>query len=96
MASITKPASGGPSKAATPRRKVRIPNTEVSSSRPSKSTWSIETHCTSYDNVGLLTKSGEVTAIQAERDKPKRIQTMVKDQKSKQIVIRNGQRPPEN
>ena len=36
--SITNPARGGPSKAATPLRQVRIPKAEVNNSRPSKST----------------------------------------------------------
>ena len=35
-----------------------------------------------------------MTATQAERDKPKKIQTAVKDQKSKQRVIRKGQTAP--
>jgi len=77
--SITNPARGGPSKAATPLRQVRIPKAEVNNSRPSKST-----------------KRGEVTATHAERDKPKKIQTAVKDQKSKQRVIRKGQIAPKN
>ena len=35
-----------------------------------------------------------MTATHAERDKPKKIQTAVKDQKSKQRVIRKGQIAP--
>ncbi len=76
---MTKPPSGGPKKAAAPRMQVSTPNADVNSSSPNKSTWERGFQMSSLLRSSflfqLLTSMEDVTAGQAEREKPNRIET---------------------